>query len=505
MLDCSKVITYLLSMKPEIVIYWARRDFRFSDNPALYSAVEYSKKQNIDFIPIYILDVDIVSKPELNIGSNRKQLLAFYLSRFASNFKQFEICCGKPVDIFGKLLEYYQINLFFNDDIEPYAIKRDSEVIDLINNTGKTHVFNDQLSVPKDTKSQNGTIYSVFTPFKNSIIQNFLSTNVYPQPNFDNLSYNSDLNSLNKLEIINTNQDIVLIEQDILSRITNPSDNVLHLANCKIDLNGIIGQTDLTPYKISEQQAITNFNHFIEIKILNYKNGRDNLGQDTLSQKPTSRISFALKWGLVSSRQLKDLILRKYTIDQILTNSNLESYISELLWREFYKYILFNFPFVLDTEFQSKHRNNIKWVTDTLALDRFMSWIKGETGYKLVDAAMKQIISEGWMHNRSRMVVASILTKNLGVDWRWGQEYFRLLLVDLDEASNNGGWQWAASVGADPKPIRIFNPYIQAEKFDSEGLYQSKWLSSSSILPSAPIVDHTTARQEAMKRYGLGS
>ena len=140
---------------------------------------------------------------------------------------------------------------------------------------------------------------------------------------------------------------------------------------------------------------------------------------------------------------------------------------------------------------------------DEPALHRFVFWIKGETGYKLVDAAMKQIAHEGWMHNRSRMVVASILTKNLVVDWRWGQEYFRLLFVGLDEASNNGGWQWADLVGADPKPIRICNPYIQAEKFDAEGLYQTKWLSSSTTSPSTAIVEHAVARQEAMKRYGL--
>ena len=140
-----------------------------------------------------------------------------------------------------------------------------------------------------------------------------------------------------------------------------------------------------------------------------------------------------------------------------------------------------------------------------LARTRFIAWIKGETGYPVVDAAMKQIAETGWMHNRSRMVVASILSKNLGVDWRWGQEYFRAALIDLDEASNNGGWQWGASVGADPKPIRIFNPELQAKNYDASSAYQDRWLGGSSLLRgmTTPLIEHKLAREEALKRYGL--
>lgn len=176
-------------------------------------------------------------------------------------------------------------------------------------------------------------------------------------------------------------------------------------------------------------------------------------------------------------------------------------FLSELIWREFYKYILFQRPQVLHTEFQPKYRETIKWTQDSVALHRFQLWIKGQTGYPAVDAAMNQITSMGWMHNRSRMMVASILTKNLGVDWRWGQEYFRAALIDMDEASNNGGWQWGASTGADPKPIRIFNPYLQAENYDKNGLYQQKWLPKD--YKSQPIIEHKDARVEAINRYKL--
>ena len=145
-------------------------------------------------------------------------------------------------------------------------------------------------------------------------------------------------------------------------------------------------------------------------------------------------------------------------------------------------------------------QNQIIWVDDQTALERFLAWIRGETGYPIVDAAMRQLAATGWMHNRSRMIVASVLTKNLGVDWRWGQEYFRAVLIDLDEASNNGGWQWASSTGSDPKPIRIFNPYLQAENYDQKNLYQKKWLPQN--YKSRPIIEHKLAREQALIRYG---
>ena len=178
---------------------------------------------------------------------------------------------------------------------------------------------------------------------------------------------------------------------------------------------------------------------------------------------------------------------------------------SELIWREFYRYILYHRPSVLNLEYQVKFQNTIKWEVGEIAQERFLAWIKGETGYKVVDAAMNQLARTGWMHNRSRMIVASILTKNLGIDWRWGQEYFRLMLLDLDEASNNGGWQWGSSTGSDPKPIRIFNPYLQTENYDKENLYQNKWLPRSYKYSKPPIIDHKVAREQALARYNLDS
>jgi deoxyribodipyrimidine photo-lyase len=235
-----------------------------------------------------------------------------------------------------------------------------------------------------------------------------------------------------------------------------------------------------------------------------YKDNRDGL-----STKGTSKMSLALAWGLISARTLVARIQEHYgeSFDNPFSarvDQGAIHFISELIWREFYKYLFFHTPSLMHTEFQARFRGTIAWIGDSEARSRFTAWITGKTGYKVVDAAMMELAHTGWMHNRARMIVASVLTKNLGVDWRWGQEYFRAMLIDLDEASNNGGWQWGASVGADPKPIRIFNPYLQAENYDSDGTYQKKWLGEERYLEvEEPIVAHKDARAQALQRYGL--
>jgi deoxyribodipyrimidine photo-lyase len=280
---------------------------------------------------------------------------------------------------------------------------------------------------------------------------------------------------------------------------------ILNYGGNTLDLDKIVERPNLEYCLVSEEEAKKQAIDFINNNLVNYKTGRDDLS--ITDYTGTSRLSMALKWGLISSRWLVHQIIQK---NDPIHSESVTQYISELIWREFYRYILWHNPDCLDLEFQSKYReknlegkqvSKIPWKSGAEAESIFLSWIKGQTGYPLVDAAMNEIAKTGWMHNRTRMVVASILTKNLGIDWRWGQDYFRSILVDLDEASNNGGWQWAASTGSDPKPIRIFNPYLQAEKYDPKNLYQQKWLPADYI--SKPIVEHSIARQLAMQRYGL--
>jgi deoxyribodipyrimidine photolyase len=356
-------------------------------------------------------------------------------------------------------------------------------------------------------------LYSVFTPFKNAVLDEFLSAKTYPEVSVDGLKDIQQIDYQNENSLYLGQNVIKKLSQlitsaDIFSLIKKNNQLYLKPFIEPVNLDKIveINEQDIVKnWYCNEEQCHAVWERFLESNLLQYKLNRDSLENDVLNNSgATSRMSVGLKWGLVSSRFLKESVLSKYGRSEIFNNQNLYHYISELIWREFYKYILYHHPNVLDQEFQTKFRESISWVENSVGLERFITWIKGETGYKIVDAAMQQIRQLGWMHNRSRMIVASILTKNLGVDWRWGQEYFRFMLLDLDEASNNGGWQWASSVGSDPKPIRIFNPYLQAENYDSKNLYQKKWLPSDYSIEK-PIIDHKIAREQALLRYNLNN
>ncbi len=202
----------------------------------------------------------------------------------------------------------------------------------------------------------------------------------------------------------------------------------------------------------------------------------------------TSRLSPHHKFGTVSIRETFHAA-NKVDIG--------EQFIAELYWRDFYLYIALHFPYVFGRAFLP-WGDYIEWSNDE---EEFDAWKEGRTGVPIVDAGMRQLRETGWMHNRVRMIVASYLTKNLLVDWRWGEQYFASQLVDYDPSSNNGGWQWSASVGADPRPIRIFNPYVQAKKFDSEALYIKKWVPELGDVPSAMLTDGKTHDFSSLAQY----
>jgi deoxyribodipyrimidine photo-lyase len=503
-----------------VVIYWIRRDFRLNDNYPLTRAIEYAKLNKSLFIPLYILDDNLLNDNTLNIGSPRRLYLANILSNFAQKFdNKLIITIGSPSYIFKTILNSYNnVNLFINDDIEPYAIKRDQDIQELFNlyPESSLHSFADQLSINKDIVTGSGNVYSVFTPFKNAVLDQFLANKACPTVKMQDLQNMNDSKELqdsydifldllkqNGLQKVEPKSNVIydLIKKpDILSIKDLKHNEIFHL---NLEQHGININTQeiINHWYQSEEEALAQYEKFLEKDILEYKAKRDDLGLDTINDGQVSKMSVALKWGLVSARTLKDMILNKYGDEVLLQDSNIYHYISELIWREFYKYILYHNPHVLNQEFQRKYQNNIDWLDGKEGIKRLLTWMKGETGYPVVDACMKQILALGWMHNRSRMIVASILTKNLGINWRWGQEYFRLLLLDLDEASNNGGWQWASSTGSDPKPMRIFNPYLQAQNYDQNGLYQKKWLPHSYNYNQQPIIEHSIARSQALIRY----
>ncbi len=481
-------------MKTSLIVYWARRDLRLTDNSALYHAINTAKEHNILFAPIFILENYMLeAKPQAQFGYAQRHILSQALPQFIQRFPQFHLIKGKGAHSIIELSKSYDIQVYVNHDIYPDFTKQ----LQKIKDAGITiHLYSDRLSIDSNTRSQNGNLYSVFTPFKKSIWQEFLNTEAYPKPDLQSVSYQDSIPGWNYIES-NPNA----IQQEF------SSNRDILIEDRVYDLTQYIPLPDLSLWYYSEAEALALFQNFLDSGSLdNYHLNRDSLELDTIDNGKTSKMSLALAWGFISSKTLRQMIQKhsNNSLESALIDSQYPGaaiYISELIWREFYAYLLYHQPELLNTEFQPQFRNTIDWISGEKAQQRFLSWIKGETGYSIVDAAMRQLSQTGWMHNRSRMIVASILTKHLGIDWRWGQEYFRATLIDLDEASNNGGWQWGASVGADPKPIRIFNPYLQAENYDPKGRYQSKWLGENYIPPLIPIIEHSKARQLAILRY----
>jgi deoxyribodipyrimidine photo-lyase len=238
---------------------------------------------------------------------------------------------------------------------------------------------------------------------------------------------------------------------------------------------------------------------------------------NTLTGESVSRLSAYLHFGCISPREVEE---------RLQSNDSEQAFRRQLCWRDFYANVLGHFPGNSRDEFQERYRGTLPWVESA---DRFDAWREGRTGYPVVDAAMRQLLREGWMHNRARLIVGSFLTKDLGIDWRLGERWFMRLLLDGDQASNNGNWQWIASVGVDPQPPsrRMFNPMLQQQKFDPEGAYvrgyvpelrdvpdeylREPWTMPAAVQEQAgcrighdypePIVDHLEARREALDRY----
>jgi deoxyribodipyrimidine photo-lyase len=202
----------------------------------------------------------------------------------------------------------------------------------------------------------------------------------------------------------------------------------------------------------------------------------------------TSRLSVHLRFGTVSIRDLVRLAL-----------DHNQTYLNELIWREFYMMILWHFPSVVDKAFKPKY-DRIEWLNSE---KHFEAWCAGQTGYPIVDAGMRELSASGFMHNRVRMITASFLTKHLLIDWRWGEAWFAKKLLDYELSSNNGGWQWAAGSGCDAAPyFRVFNPYLQSQKFDPDQAYIKKWVPEYQDMNyPPPIVDHKFARKRALTAY----
>jgi len=331
-------------------------------------------------------------------------------------------------------------SVYANHDYEPYAKKRDLEVSQILNKKGIAfHTFKDQVVFEKnEIQKDDGKPYTVFTPYAKKWKAALRSTDYKEHP------IESCTTSLKKIE--------------------------------PLPLPGLedIGFTNLDiefPSRIIKASIIKNYDQHRNFPAI----------------ESTTRLGVHLRFGTVSIRRLVSLALKKNSV-----------WLNELIWREFYHMILWHFPAV-DKAFKPAY-DRIEWRNDPT---EFEKWCTGQTGYPIVDAGMRELNATGFMHNRVRMIAASFLTKHLLIDWRWGEAYFASKLLDFDLAANNGGWQWAAGSGCDAAPyFRVFNPYIQTQKFDPELKYVRKWVPElDSPRYPKPLVDHAFARDRVLKAY----
>lgn len=415
-------------------IVWIRRDLRLHDHHALSMALKSGTTQLLFIFDPAILD-KLTDKSDRRITFILESLKAIETElRKIGGSLIVEI--GEPKDVFEKLHEKYQFNhLFFNRDYEPYAKIRDQKVEKFLLSKGVevTH-FKDHVIFEKhEVLSQSREIYKVFTPYKNKWLETF-KNNDSTIPNFK-----CDLKTIFQTKPLNS-----LLEKDFHQEIgfINMEDNLLKGGSSEA----------LKRLKLFEND-ISMYHQWRDLPALN----------------KTSNLSPYIRHGNLS---IRDMIRLPNKILEKEKNEGANIWWSEIIWRDFYQMILDVFPKVEKSAFKPQY-DQISWLGDQ---GHFIRWCNGDTGYPIVDAAMRCLNATGMMHNRLRMIVASFLCKTLLIDWRLGEKYFAQKLLDFDLAANNGGWQWSSSTGVDAQPyFRIFNPYTQSEKFDSEGEFIRTW------------------------------
>jgi deoxyribodipyrimidine photo-lyase len=428
-------------MSEDLILFWHRRDLRIDDNLGLINACQASSK----VVGIFCLDTNILKRDD--IAPVRVKYMIGCLEYLQEEYKklgsQLLILEGKPEEIIPKLAkELNAKTVYFNLDIEPFARERDRIVSESLNCIGIiTKTTWDQLfHAPDQILTQSQQPYKVYTPFW----RNF---NLKPK-------------AKSKPPLSQTLIDLTETEQELAKKI-----GVIPLPSAQ-EL-GFIWENPLIlePGEIAAQERLE---EFCDRALYEYDEQRNFPAIDG-----TSQLSPALKFGVISIRKVWQKTV------EAMENSrsdegrnNIQSWQQELAWREFYQHALYHFP---ELELGS-YRESFKTFPWHNNEQHFQAWCEGKTGYPIVDAAMRQLNESGWMHNRCRMIVANFLTKDLIINWQWGEKYFMQTLIDGDLAANNGGWQWSASSGMDTKPLRIFNPASQAQKFDPEAEYIRQWL-----------------------------
>lgn len=429
-------------MQP-ISLCWLRRDLRLDDQAALY----YALKSVYPVIPVFIFDRHILDKLE-DKNDRRVEFIHLTLQKLQEQLaaigSSLEVYYGTPETVFPLLLKKYAVKaVFTNHDYEPYALERDERIKSLLAEQGTAfHTFKDHVLLEKDeVLKDDGKPYTVFTPYSRKWRSVLTATHLQSyetRPSFNHFFRQAP--------------------QEIPS-----------LASMGFTPAGL----GFPPVAVEDELI----RHYAEKR-------------DIPSIAGTSKLGVHLRFGTISIRQLA-----------AHAQSLSDTFLNELIWRDFYHMILWHFPRVGKGRAFKPEYERIDWRNNE---NEFEKWCQGQTGYPIVDAGMRELNATGFMHNRVRMIVASFLTKHLLIDWRLGEAWFARKLLDFDLAANNGGWQWAAGCGCDAAPyFRIFNPRLQTEKFDKNLVYIRKWVPElNSFDYPRPIVEHEVARKRCLEVYG---
>lgn len=460
-------------------IWWVRRDLRLSDNQALTAALDDADQ----VIPTFVIDPALLDSPYT--GPKRIAFLWDGLRQLDADLRErgsrLIVRTGRPLEVLATLIDETSAGtIFAEEDYSPYARRRDQKVQEELSLkfAGRPVVRH-----PDDVLKDNGDPYIVYTPYSKKWKKSLHDIDPLPAP----------------------------------GEISTPSG---------VDSESIPDEPSLpdsVPFESGEAEAQRRLREFTRgdnPPVYGYGDKRNRMDLDA-----TSRLSPYLRFGMLSARQA--IAAAREAIAAAPNKSarkGAETWLNELIWREFYVSILYHFPEVREHEFREDYRS-MAWEYDEEA---FEAWCAGRTGYPIVDAAMRQLKESGWMHNRGRMIVASFLVKDMLIDWRWGERWFMQHLVDGDPAANNGGWQWTAGTGTDAAPyFRIFNPILQGKKHDPDGQYIRHWVPELGQVPDkylhepwempvnvqedvgcvigddypAPIVDHYAARERTLEAY----
>ena len=437
-----------LSTSSSVSLFWFRRDLRLTDNAGLYHAL----KRDTPVLPLFIFDKTILDE----LKDKKARRVEFIYLQIQAMKAQLEsmgssllVLYGKPEKLYQQLFEQMTVEaIYTNRDYEPYAKERDARIAALCKQEAISFLdFKDQVIFDRDEIQKNsGGPYSVYTPYK----KKWLAKLNIEETDFFVRAYPTEKYTENYVAI------------DPLDMPT-------------------LGDMGFEPCEDS----------FPEQKVSDTLLEKYGEQRDYPAEEGTSQLSVHFRFGTVSIRE-----------KAVRGLEHSDVWLSELIWRDFYQQVLDHWPHEATENYHKKY-DQVRWENNE---DHFKAWCEGRTGYPLVDAAMHQLNTINWMHNRLRMVTASFLTKHLLIDWRWGERYFAEKLLDYDMASNVGGWQWAAGTGVDASPyFRVFNPESQLKKFDPKKRFVKKWLPDygTDAYPE-PIVEHAWARERAIARFKEG-